>query len=370
MKPGVPLLLTVLRTPAAMASLGLAQWDLVLRQAEPANLSATLLYLAEEQGVLAALAEPVRERLEWTRLPAQRHRQAVAWEVSQIAGALAPLHLPVVLLKGAAYALADLPAARGRMFSDIDILVPFDRIPEVESALMLDGWVTNTPDAYDQRYYREWMHELPPMQHAKRQTVIDVHHAILPRTAAARPDAGKLRSAARRLPGTRDIFVLAPVDLVLHSAVHLFYEGEFEHGLRGLVDLHRLFQSFGAQPDFGKTLVARARELELGRPLFYALRYCSRMLGTAVPPTLLDAVASEGPGRPLLPLMDLLFQRALLPQHPSCSDVLSSPARFALYVRGNWLRMPPLMLARHLMRKALTQKKSDSQVLAPHDQNA
>jgi hypothetical protein len=50
--------------------------------------------------------------------------------------------------------------------------------------------------------------------------------------------------------------------------------------------------------------------------------------------------------------MDALFLRALQPPHPSCSGPLHRPARLALYVRGNWLRMPPLLLARHLFHKA------------------
>ena len=352
MSRAVPPLLTVLRTPASMASFDLEEWDLLLRQADSSDLGAVLLVLAEEHGLLAALPAEVVERLEWTRLPAGRHRQAVAWEVVQFARALAPLRLPLVLLKGAAYVLADLPAARGRMFSDIDILVPFERLSEVESALMLDGWVTNTPDPYDQRYYREWMHELPPMQHAKRQTVIDVHHAILPRTAAAKPDPGKLRSAALPLPGHAGVSVLAPADMVLHSAVHLFYEGEFRHGLRGLVDLHRLLGQFGAQPGFWDVLAARARELELERPLFYALRYCARLLHTPVPAHALQARGPARPNRVLLALMDQLFGRVLLPDHPSCDDGFSATARFLLYIRGNWLRMPPMLLARHLFHKA------------------
>jgi hypothetical protein len=343
-----PLLLAV-RAPQALATLDLAAWDLLLRQAERADMTATVLYLAEEHGVLPALPAPVREQLEWARMRAERHCRAVAWEVAQIARALGQ---PLLLLKGAAYAMAGLPAARGRLFSDIDILVPFERLGQAEAALMLDGWVAANPDPYDQRYYREWMHELPPMQHAKRQSLIDVHHAILPRTAAARPDPAKLRAAAVALPGQPGVQVLAPVDMVLHSAVHLFYEGEFEHGFRGLADLHRLLLDFGAQPGFWDALPARARELELARPLFYALRYCARLLHTPVPALALAAAAAGSPNPALLALMDRLFDRVLVPAHPSCDDRFSALARFLLYVRGNWLRMPPLMLARHLFHKA------------------
>jgi len=199
------------------------------------------------------------------------------------------------------------------------------------------------------------------MQHARRGNSIDVHHAILPETAPVRPDPARLRASARPIPGEPHLATLSPADMVLHSAVHLFFDGEFDKGLRDLVDLHRLLTQFGQAPGFWEALPARARELELGRPLFYALRYCPRLLGTVVPPAAQAAVASEGPNAALLWLMDRLFARALLPLHASCADAFSDAARFALYVRGNWLRMPPLLLARHLFHKAFLSGKSDTQ---------
>ncbi len=336
-----------------MVALELAEWDLLLRQAERSDMSATLLVLAEEHGLLAALPPSVREQMAWLRPRVLRHRQAVEREAVLLAQVLAPLGLPLLLLKGAAYVLAGLPLSRGRLFSDIDILVPFERLSEVEAALMLDGWVSSTPDPYDQRYYREWMHELPPMTHVRRRTTLDVHHAILPLTASTWPDPVKLREAALPAAGQDGIRVLSPVDMVLHSAVHLFHEGEFDHGLRGLFDLHCLLSHFGAVPGFWEALPSRARELALERPLFYALRYCCRMLGTSVPAQVMVEAASGRPPAFLLWLMDRLFHYALQPAHPSCDGLLAVPARFALYIRGNWLRMPPLLLARHLLRKAL-----------------
>ena len=351
MKP-LPLLLRVLRDPGAMAGLGLADWELLLRQAGAANLSVTLYCLARDQGLLAQIPAQPRQHLLWARALGERHTQAVRFEVAAIGAALAEAGVPLILLKGAAYLMAGLPPGPGRLFSDIDILVPKARLGDVEGALMLHGWAGNHLDAYDQRYYRQWMHELPPMQHHTRQSMIDVHHAILPETAAVRPDPDKLRAAARAIPGMPGVLVLAPADMVLHSAVHLFYDGEFDKGLRDLFDLHRLLQHFGATPGFWDALPRRARELELARPLFYALRYAQRLLGTEVPAATLAALDDARPSRLLLALMDGLFGRALLPLHSSCADRFSAGARFLLYIRGNWLRMPPLLLTRHLFHKA------------------
>jgi hypothetical protein len=358
----LPILVSVLRDPGLLPGLRLADWDLLLRQSTSANLSPTLLALIEEHGLLDAVPAQPRAHLDWVRALATRHRQAVGFEVECIQAALARVDgvAPLLLLKGAAYATAGLRAGAGRLFGDIDIMVPQARLDDVESALMLHGWASSQTDAYDQRYYRQWMHELPPMQHVRRQSSIDVHHAILPQTAPVHPDPALLRAAAVPLRHAPGLATLAPADMVLHSAVHLFFDGEFDKGLRDLLDLHFLFLEFGARAGFWEALPARGRALELERPLFYALRYSRRLLGTPVPDTMLDALAAAAPNRALLAVMDALFERALLPMHASCSDAFSGVARFALYVRGNWLRMPPLMLARHLFHKAFLSKKQSS----------
>ncbi|HEV2612170.1 MAG TPA: nucleotidyltransferase family protein, partial [Noviherbaspirillum sp.] len=230
MKPDA-LILKAFREPHSIIAFRLPEWSLLIRQARRGNVLASLHALLDEQGLLDAVPVQAREHLEWSWVAAVRHTEAVRWEVRFIREALADLDVPLILLKGAAYVLADLPAARGRVFSDIDILVPKNRLNAVEAALMMHGWASMHQDEYDQRYYRKWMHELPPMQHIKRLTSIDVHHAIVPETAPVHPDAGKLLAAAVSVDDDKEVFVLSPVDMVLHSAVHLFHDGEFDNAL-------------------------------------------------------------------------------------------------------------------------------------------
>ncbi|MGC2047649.1 MAG: nucleotidyltransferase family protein [Gallionella sp.] len=354
-----PLILQVLRQPDALATLSLADWDLVIRQARYSNLLAHLYALLEERGQIEQVPQKPREHLESSHFIAERHIKAVQWEVILIRKALAKIGLPVILLKGAAYVMGKLPSARGRLFSDIDIMVPKDSLNEVEAALMLHGWAATHHDAYDQRYYRTWMHELPPMQHIHRSTVIDVHHAILPETAYVHPDPEKLRAAAQTLDGYDDLKVFAPVDMVLHSAAHLFHEAELDNGLRDLVDIDSLIKHFSNIPSFWPDLIERAKELELTRPLFYALRYCALFLHTPIPADTIGAAEVGQPSRPMLALMDGLYTRALMPIHLSCSGRLTGVARRMLFVRANWLRMPPFMLARHLFHKAFLSPKDE-----------
>lgn len=355
----LPLVLQAFRQPDSLISLSLSDWDLLLRQARSANLLARLYVVLDERGLLEKIPPQAREHLEWSHATAERHTQAVHWEVSLIQKALVKVGVPIILLKGAAYVMANLPSARGRLFTDIDIMVPKDRLNEVEAALMLHGWAATHHDAYDQRYYRSWMHELPPMRHVRRLTVIDVHHAILPETAPIHPNPEKLRAAACPLEEYEGLKVLAPTDMVLHSAAHLFHDGELENGLRDLVDIDSLLRHFGSLPLYWPELVERAVELELTRPLFYAMRYATNTLHTPIPADAIDAARVGRPDQLTLALMDKLFARALMPVHPSCSDAFTGGARWLLYVRANWLRMPPLLLARHLFHKAFISSKSD-----------
>lgn len=353
------LVLQAFQQPDALTSLSIADWDLLLRQARQANLLARLHALLDERGLIEQVPPQPRAHLESSHIIAERHTQAVYWEVTLIRKALAKVGVPLILLKGAAYVMAKLPSARGRIFSDIDIMVPKDRLNEVEAALMLHGWAATHHDAYDQRYYRNWMHELPPMQHIQRSTVIDVHHAILPETAYVHPNPEKLRAASCALEGYDNLRIFAPVDMVLHSATHLFHEAELDNGLRDLVDIDSLLRHFSNRPSFWPDLVERAKELDLTRPLFYALRYSALILHTPIPADTMRAAEAGRPSRPTLAFMDALFSRALMPVHPSCSDRWTGVARRMLYVRANWLRMPPLMLARHLFHKTFLSPKAE-----------
>jgi hypothetical protein len=341
-------LIAALRDPSQLAALPLSGWSPLIRRARRAGLLGRLASLLT--GRLDAVPEQPRQHLEAALILAEKHRRDVAWEVRCIRDALAPLDLPIILLKGGAYAIADLPPAKGRMFGDIDILVPRRAIRDVERNLIAAGWQPSEVDRWDERFYREWMHQIPPLVHAYRDTLVDVHHTIVPPTARVNIAPEKLVESARPIAGNPGLLTLAPADMVVHSATHLFNEGEWGRGLRDLVDLDALLRHFGTDPEFWPTLVARAHELDLARPVHYALRYTERLLGTPVPPT--AAAALGGPGVVLRPVMDALFERALLPDDLDDRGCGRGPARFALYVRGHWLRLPPRLLVPHLLRKA------------------
>ena len=335
-----------------LANLSEAQWELVIRQARAANLLARLAHRLAERGELLQVPEAPRRHLAEMRFVAAAQQREIVREIRLMLDALRSAAVPVVLLKGAAYLAAGLPAAQGRLFSDIDILVPRAALDQIESLLNLHGWMSSHHSAYDQRYYRQWMHELPPLQHARRQTVLDVHHNILPLTVRRVPDATLLLAAACPVDGFEGAQVLAPADMVLHSMCHLFHNDDLSHGLRDLTDLDLLLRHFSADPAFWMALDDRAAQLSLQRVLYYGLSGTAALLGTPVPASALAAAGRHAPSASVDALMRALWRRGLRSPHATARLGGDAAALFALYVRAHWLRMPPALLAQHLAIKA------------------
>jgi Uncharacterised nucleotidyltransferase len=349
--PSDNLLLRVFADPALVAELEVEDWEVLLAQARMASLDARLSYRIEDAGMLAALPRRARMQFKAARVAAESGRRALEWEVNRVHRVLTGAGYPMMLLKGAAYAMARLPMARGRTSADIDIMVRSEQLDSVEKHLLAHGWELDELEPYDLHYYRKWGHELPPLRHRERGSVLDVHHTILPPRSRLRPDPSAFWRAAVPLPDGSMAF--CPTHMALHVAVHLFQDGEIAGGLGDLIDFDELCRYFGRQPGFWEQLVPAAVELGLTRPLLYALRYSSLLLGTAVPAMVMGEAERAGkPPAPVRAAMDPLVCRALIPDLPEHPSPWQGVARLCLYIRAHWLRMPPLPLAAHLLHKA------------------
>jgi hypothetical protein len=347
------LLLAALQAPEKLPGLPPADWELLLRVARRARVLGRLESDLARAGLLGDIPALAAAHLRAARNVIAHRNTLISWEVNRLLWALKGINVPLILLKGSAYLLAGLPPARGRIFADVDLLVPEERIGEIEERLVERGWFKTQIDPYDDRYYRVWMHEIPPLRHRERGTEIDIHHRLLPKTSHLKSDPASLFTAARPLADPR-LRVLAPADMVLHALVHLFLEGDPDEGLRlrDLLDVHDLLCHHGAEPGFWSDLGPRARALGFERPLYYGLHHAQRLFGTPIPPDVLQVLEDAAPPWPIRELMNRLIPLALLPGHPDHTSRWAAVARWLIYVRAHWLRMPPGLLAKHLSHKA------------------
>ena len=356
------LLVDALRTPESVAGLDAVEWTELLAAARAEHLIASLAHRLDGQPIPPAASAILAD----ARRSAEQGRVQALWEAEMARRALEPLGIPVILLKGTAFAAAGLDAGQGRFIGDLDILVPREALDQAEKALLGGGWEWVKDDPYDSHYYRTWMHELPPLIHRERDRMIDVHHTILPPTARPKPDAVRLIADSTALPG--GLRTLCPPDMILHAAAHLFADGDLAGGLRNLWDIDRLCREFGEDSDFWSRLAEHARHHDLEKTLARALRLSRRVYGTPIDAirhaglvpasTKPKALKLEGKWSPeqvrgddRIGLSDRLYIRRLLAR-----DGWGRPTRkltrFAFYVRSHWIRMPPSLLARHLWIKA------------------
>ena len=328
-------LIRALREPASVEALNSRQWTDLISVARAESLIGSLAHRVKDVAVPDRVRAVLRDAIEAHDLA---RRQAL-WEADCARRALAGYPGKILLMKGTAYVAANLDAGIGRSIGDLDIMVARDDLPVVEAALLDAGWEWVKPDPYDDRYYRDYMHELPPLIHRERDRMVDVHHTILPLTARPTPDAQAILEDAVALDD--GLYVMAPADMLLHSIAHLFADGDLAGGLRNLWDINQLVRHFsGGDAEFWMKLRKRAEKHRLVDELERALRLAARLYATPV------GKGSAGKRK----ISDCLYVRRLLARDGYGRETRKI-TRFAFYVRSHWLRMPPVMLARHLWTK-------------------
>jgi hypothetical protein len=322
------ILADALRDPATTQRLDADGWTALLAIARAEQLIGTLAHRLDGLPMPRAAARVLDD----ARASAAQGRAAALWEAEMARRALRDTGMPVILLKGTAYAAAGLAAGTGRSIGDLDILVPRARIDEAEALLLAAGWEWVKPDPYDDLYYRRWMHELPPLIHRDRDRMIDVHHTILPLTARITPDADALIADSIALEN--GLRMLSSEDMLCHASAHLFADGDLAGGMRNLWDIHCLIGELGIVG-----LEARAAHHGLGAAVARAARHANKLYGTEIPESwrVWDS-------------HDPLYHRRLLAR-----DGWGRPTRrltrLGFYMRSHAIRMPAHMLAKHLFIK-------------------
>ena len=328
------------------------EWETLVLVAREGGVLGRLYYKMADQSLLDALPEYPKKHMLAASLYADRQAQQVRFESQLLVDTLGEEYRQQhMFLKGAAYVLSDDPVHRGRTFSDIDLLVRKSQISQVEQKLMVYGWFQDEKSDYDQHYYRNWIHEIPPLSHAVRGTVLDLHHNIVPPVSGRAPDTELLWQEL--ITKGSGVSYMCPAGLSLHSLVHLFFQEEFSHGFRDLSDLNILFTHHGTEAGYWETLLSLAHNTGFGRETFFAVRYCQYFFNTQIPQFVTDSLEQYKPTSLKLTLLDWAFKKILVPHHSSCKESGFNLANNLLFVRGHLLKMPLHILLYHTFNKTV-----------------
>ncbi|MCC2614909.1 nucleotidyltransferase family protein [Aestuariibacter halophilus] len=341
-------LVALINCPQRATELSSRQWDQVMSEATVNVMLARLCVVLDRADQLGSVPPTLRWQLQGALTVARAHARDIRMEVNHICTALRVANLSPVFLKGTAYLLAEDDACEGRLFSDVDIFIPAADLDAAERVLQWRGWKSGKLNAYDQQYYRQWMHELPPMVHQGRGMTLDVHHSLLPLTARFAFDPNSLEIEQKNT-----VQVLSPVDRLLHCIVHLMMETAFEKGLRDMADIDAMCRQFALQsPTFWTDFLQRVATTGLGRLIYYGLDQAGQLYATPIPPDVMEQLTRDyAPNRLLRAVMKRVWRRALTRPLSLYQGLADQGAHFALFLRGHWLKMPVTTLCYHGVRK-------------------
>jgi len=338
--------------PNLIEDWNLTDWDLVIQQGYATGLLARAYSILRKNDLLKSIPDSVLWHFTSAYKLYLAHQLDIQAEIDFVTKALSYAKIQPVFLKGAAYTIAKDACHDGRLFVDIDIYVDIKELAAAEQVLKWSGWKGEELDAHDEKYYREWMHEIPPLTHVTRGMTLDVHHNLVPLTSRVSID-GKLMADSAKYVSSLGLCVLSPEDRVLHSSIHLLLDGEFEKGFRDLSDIDMLLREFSTSDNaFWHKLVTRAESLKVGRILYYCLRQTRQMFNTPVPDDVMNKASKYRPFQIIDWVMNTCFERVLFPGHHSCRPKFYNLASNFLFIRSHWIKMPSHILIPHLLYKA------------------
>jgi len=322
-----------------------ADWSLLIQQARAAGLFATLYnqFLAED--LLPQVPLRVQKHLLSGQQYADKQKHSLLTELLTLESVFSDAPYPCVILKGAAYRCAGFNYARGRLFSDIDLLVPKQSLDDASRRLAAFGYVDGEMNDYDRAYYLRWSHQLPPKYNLLTGASLDLHHHIYPVASAEKlniqpffEQSALLDGSALRIPPASLMFV--------HACVHLFYQEESHKLQKDLIDLSMLFREVSStQP----ILLQMAQQIGAEKAVSYGLKMLDRIFAIELTAETKAWLATQ-PGHPRLVIC--LLETLLQP-----TSKWHLLAHLGWFLRGHLLKMGPATLSYHLLAKSWFQFK-------------
>ncbi|OAN12984.1 hypothetical protein A3K86_15040 [Photobacterium jeanii] len=362
------MLVDVLTSPEKLIHASPRSQSQLIAEARYFNMLAQLKFVCEDAGIWYQLPLRVKQHICSAEHSFKNQRRQLEIEHQAIHSALHHLGCRWVYLKGAAYQMLELPCFFGRLMNDIDILVDEQELPRVEAALNEHGWTHKKLTDYDEQFYREWSQEIPPLRHFERQTELDVHFNILPKKLNSAPKAELLLEQAQSLNDGSHAASLSPAALLIHSAIHLFYESEYHKGIRDLFDIHLLIKQFGKDDHFWSQLIELQQQLGNASSTFYALHFSQWLFESDVPDKVNQFYQAFKPNALIWAFTNPAFYYVFTSMYPPHNHSGHFKSTSTLYLRGHFKRLPFYKLIPHLAKKLIIKLKPNKDSENPLEQ--
>jgi len=263
-------------------------WGQLVSKAQIQGLAPLMYWLLSKSGKFSSIPEPARNSLRLNYSVTWIKNQIIFKELESLAKTFKQADIPLVLLKGACFALTIYPDIGLRPMGDLDILVPGSRLSKAVQIAQSFGYVDTIPDA-SPGLRALLNHEICMQKTGPQAITLEIHNSLVADKAfsyavpvdwfweQSEPLGGTLQARFEPLR------MLTPTAQVLYAAAHAM----LQHGgkvapLCWFFDLDRLIRSYDGRMDWD-LLLSQARIFEWGSALDVALVQTHACFRTPIP---------------------------------------------------------------------------------------
>ena len=271
-----------------VASLSAADWNQLIATASSEGVTPLVYWGLSQSGKLESLPEAPRNSLSAAYAVTWFQNERLFQELEVLARLFDDAGIPVVVLKGACFALTVYPDVGLRQMGDLDLLVPADKLDEAAGIARSRDFTETLPEA------SPGLNDLLS-HHVRLQTseplplVLEIHNSLVADrvfTYAVPVDwfwsqTESLGAVSHKRFGS--LRMLTPAAQVLYAAAHaMLQHGGRSAPLLWFYDLHLLIRHHDRRMDWD-LLVSQARKFEWGSALRAALTHTQACFSTPIP---------------------------------------------------------------------------------------
>lgn len=262
-------------------------WEALLELTITQQVTSLLYHRIKKFGqdgrIPAAILQRLRERSRFIAMRNLRYRQGLG----EIADALSPLGIPLIVLKGVYLAAVIYDNFALREMVDIDILIPKADLAKAAEVMIDMGY--QPTETFSNELEITEAHHLPPFI-KPNVAVVEIHWSITSPYYYYHIEPTELWD--RAVPasiGGKDMLGLSPEDLMLHLCFHTSYQHNFSFGLRPFCDIAETIRFYENEINWA-VLQQRAVERGWKKGVYLALRLAKEMVGASVPEEVLHSL--------------------------------------------------------------------------------
>jgi hypothetical protein len=262
-----------------------ADWESLARQAQAEGVAPLAYWILSKSGKISALPQSIYHALRAAYSQTWKQNQDIFNELEILTREFNRADIPVVILKGACFALTIYPDIGTRPMGDLDLLVPAVKLNEAVEIAKALGYVTAAPEASPG--LRDLLnHEVCLQKKGARPVTLEIHKSLIADKTfkyAAPVDWFWTQTQALNNARFPNLLMLTPAAQILYASAHAM----LQHGggmapLCWFVDLDRLIRLYAERIDWDN-LLSQAKIFEWGSALDAALAQTQEYFDTPIP---------------------------------------------------------------------------------------